>query len=71
MGEFTCRVAMLELAAGDIATPQDAAAAVLQQVRADAPYVITHGSSRHRFEPRVARLLRAYDAMEQRRSIEG
>lgn len=54
----------------DIATPQSAAAGVLLQVRANVPFVVTHGSSRDRFEPRVQQLLAAYQSMVERRSAQ-
>jgi NAD(P)-dependent dehydrogenase (short-subunit alcohol dehydrogenase family) len=51
----------------DVATPAAAAAGLLDQVLASRRYVVTHGSSRARFEARVAELLEAHDRMERAR----
>jgi len=48
----------------DIASPEDAAANVLEQVLDNHRYVVTHGTSRARFQARVARLNEAYHRME-------
>jgi NAD(P)-dependent dehydrogenase (short-subunit alcohol dehydrogenase family) len=52
----------------DVALPADAAAGLLEQVLAHRRYVVTHGSSRTRFEARVAELLEAHERMERARA---
>ncbi|HXK22886.1 MAG TPA: SDR family oxidoreductase [Myxococcota bacterium] len=54
----------------DVATPAAAAAGLLEQVLAGRRYVVTHGSSRSRFEARVAALLEAHDRMERARAAD-
>jgi NAD(P)-dependent dehydrogenase (short-subunit alcohol dehydrogenase family) len=52
----------------DVALPSDAAVGLLEQVLANQRYVVTHGSSRTRFEARVAELRAAHERMERARA---
>jgi NAD(P)-dependent dehydrogenase (short-subunit alcohol dehydrogenase family) len=51
--------------AGDIATPEDAARGVLDQLLANEPYVITHGDYRDQITAQRTRVDAAFDRMEQ------
>ena len=61
-GDFDAMIASNPEMASMLATPEDAAADVIEAVMADEPYVITHGDLTHAVAARAAKLAGAADA---------
>jgi hypothetical protein len=62
-GDFDAMIASNPDMASTLATPEDAAAGVIEAVLADEPYVITHGDLSAAVAARAAALARAADAV--------
>jgi NAD(P)-dependent dehydrogenase (short-subunit alcohol dehydrogenase family) len=63
-GDLEAMLAHRPLEDGDLVTPEHAIRNLLADLRADHPYVVTHGSSRRHYTTRRDALDAAYDRME-------